>query len=194
MHAVRSSHRPLAVALLFAAPMWAVVWGLGGAGTAGTSASEGVSPATWRALLHPALVVLVAATARWATLAPTSSRLLTLAGVTLVLLGNVLEFGLGGRPTPLAGIGAAVLGTGAVVALAGMAWTVGSAARGTSGRLSLGLGAGIGSALGVAVMTFAAPAAAAIAVIPLVDALWRAPGPAPSALMDAGPAPTAVPA
>ena len=151
---------------------WAVVWGFSGQTAAGSLRVVGLSEGEWRAMLNPALVLVLAAALTWAASGQRSATALTVvAGLGAMVAGNLLAFGLAGSPTPLAAIGGPAFVAGAAAAVAGLALAMGRSAARLSGRGSVGVVAAVATALGVGVMSIAAPPAAALALIPLVDVL-----------------------
>jgi hypothetical protein len=160
-------------ALVVAAGLaWSVVWGFNGQTDGGTLRVLGLDEGQWRAMLNPALVAVMAAALAWAAWGQRSaSALIVVAGLGAMVAGNLLAFGLAGSPTPAAAIGGPAFVAGAAAAVAGLALAMGQSAARLSGRGSLGGAAAVATALGVGVMSIAAPPAAALALIPLVDVL-----------------------
>jgi hypothetical protein len=172
MNTSESNARPmLAAAVVLAGLAWAVSWGFNGQTADGSLTVLGLSEGGWRAILNPALGVLLVAALAWVRIDPHPTRMALLLGFGILLAGNLLEFGLVGRPTPLAAVGPYAFAVGAGLAVAGLSWTI---ARGTSaatGRRAIGIGAGSSLAFGMTVIAVAVPPAAALALFPLVDAL-----------------------
>jgi hypothetical protein len=170
--------RALAAAILVAGCLWAISWGFIAQTDGGTVRVLGLAEGAWRALLNPALAIIVAGAALTARRQPTAPSLVLLVGLAAMLVGNIVEFGLLGRATPIAGAGPAIFLAGAGAAIAALGWGAGRAVSAVTRRPRLAVATGVSAAAAVAIMTVAAPAAAALAVLALVDALWQA---APSA-------------
>ncbi len=170
------SRLALASLVVLAGLGWAVAWGFNGQTADGTLSRLGLPEGAWRAMLNPALVAILAAALAWASSGPRSTgALVVVAGLGAMVTGNLLAFGLLGTPTPAAAIGAPLFIGGAAAAVAGLALLMGRAAARTSGRAWLGGTAGIATAVGLAVISVAAPPAASLALLPLIDALVQGP-------------------
>jgi len=186
------SQLALPTLVLAAGLAWSIVWGFTGQTDGGTLRVVGLGEGEWRAMLTPSLVAVLVAALAWAASGPRSAgALLVVSGLGAMVAGNLLAFGLAGSPTPAAAIGGPAFVSGAAAAVVGLALVMGRSAARLSGRRSLGLTAGVGTALGVGVMSIAAPPAAALALIPLVDVLAQGrskPADAPVRSLRAAPA------
>jgi hypothetical protein len=173
MHNPRS-RAILALLVVLAALGWSLAWGFNGQTADGSRSVLGLDEGGWRALLNPALVVALVAALVWAAVGPRSvGALLVVSGLGAMVAGNLLGFGLLGAPTPAASAGEPAFLWGAAVAVAGLALLMGQAAARSTGRAWLGAAASIGTALGVAAISVAAPPAASLALLPLLDAFSR---------------------
>jgi hypothetical protein len=170
--------RGLAAAILVAGGLWAVSWGFIAQTDGGTIRALGLPEGSWRALLNPALAVIVVGAAVMARRQPTLLSLVLLVGLATMLIGNIGAFGLVGHPTPIVGAGQVIFLAGGAAAVVALGWAAGRAAAAATRRRGVIAAAGVLTAAVVAIMIVAAPAAAALAVLALVDALWQAAPPA----------------
>ena len=98
----------LAGAVLLAGVAWSLSWAFNAQASVGDLRSAlGLDQAQWRATLNPALVLVLAALVVWLTRDPRPAKALLVAGAAMLLVGNVLEYGLVGQATSANGAGTA---------------------------------------------------------------------------------------
>lgn len=159
------SRRLLALAVVPAAVAWAVAWGFIGQLRDGSGA--------WHATLTPALGVILAAVIAWAAVRRGPAAATVVIGIGAMLAGNLLAFGLVGQGTPVAGAGNVIFLAGAAITVIAPGLMIGSSIARATGRSMLGVALGFTVIPVLAVTALAVPAAASLALFPLVDALLQ---------------------
>lgn len=174
MSSTRGTDRAiLALAAVLASGLWAISWGFNAQTAEGNLAVLGLSEGEWRALLNPALLTAVAASITWAAPRRRADGVLIVGGLIAMLAGNLLEFGVSGRPM-LTDLGWLILLVGGAVALLGMGAVVTAGVSQVSQRRALGAIAGVAVVLATGLAAVAVPAVASVALLPIADGLWRA--------------------
>ena len=172
-----AARRFLAAGIGLAAIVWAVSIGFSERAADASAPILGLGAGEWRALLSPAVaVVLLGGLATLPARLPAATgksgaSILILAGLVLVLVGNLGEFGVLGGTRSTAGLGRAALTSGALLGAIGIGGLVAAAVplRGRRPVLRVSLAAAatlIGLAVAVAV-----PAAASMLATGLMDTL-----------------------
>lgn len=165
--------RLLALGVVPAAIAWAVAWGFIGETRRGSTAFLGLAEAEWHAMLTPALVVILAAVIAWAAVRRGPAAAMVVIGIGAMLAGNLLAFGLVGQGTPVAGIGLVIFLAGAAMTSIAPGLMIGQSIARVTGRSLLGVALGSVVIPVLAVISLAVPAAASLALFPLVDALLQ---------------------
>jgi hypothetical protein len=171
------ARRLLAAGIGLAAIVWAVSIGFSERAADASAPILGFGAGEWRALLNPAVAtVLIGGLATLPARSPaamvkSAASILILAGLTLVLVGNLAEFGLLGATQSTAGLGRVALTSGALLGVIGIGGLVAAAVplRGRRQALRVSLAA-VTTLIGLGVAV-AVPAAAAMLATGLMDAL-----------------------
>jgi hypothetical protein len=176
--------RTLAVAVAAAGLVWAAAWGFGAQAADGSRLVLGLGEGEWRAVLNPALATtllaaIVTLPLRARLPARAAASALLLAGLALVLGGNLLEFGLDGARQPTANLGWATFIAGWVTTALGAGTLAATSIPFRRPRPLLRATLAPAGTLLLITAAIAVPAAVAMLATVLVDALLtRAPAPA----------------
>jgi hypothetical protein len=165
--------RALALGVIAAAVAWAVAWGFIGETRDGSVAVLGLAEGEWHAILTPALAAVLAAVIAWAAVRRGPAGAMMVVGIGAMLAGNVLAFGLVGQGTPVADGGAVIFLAGAALATIAPGVMIGASIARVTGRRLLGMALASAAIPLLAVTALAVPAAASLALFPLVDALLQ---------------------
>lgn len=183
-----SARRVLAGAIGLAGIAWAVAWGFNAQAAEGSRAVLGLAEGEWRAVLNPALgVLLIGALTSLPTRSPagaaqSGASVLILAGLALILFGNVAEFGLLGDRQPTADLGWSAFAAGALLAATGVGALAAAMIRLPRPRPALRLSLAMLTTIIALAVAVAVPAAMAILATGLMDALLtREPSVVPAA-------------